>query len=113
MSDIPKVTLAQRRDALVARCELQRQDARAALGNLLAPVQRPASMLDAVRERFGGRLAVPLAIAGAVVGLLVVRRKQAIPLLTGAVGAWKLVSSLLDTVRQARAASQRADESPL
>lgn len=113
MSDILKMTLAQRREALVAQCELQRQDARAALGGMLAPVQKPAGMLDTVRERFGGNLAIPLGIAGAVVGLLVVRRKQAIPLLTGALGAWKVVSSLLGTIRQARSASQRADESPL
>jgi hypothetical protein len=113
MSDILKMTLAQRREALVAQCELQRYDARAALGGLLAPVHKPAGMLAAVRERFGGNLAMPLAVAGAVIGLLVVRRKQAIPLLTGALGAWKLVSSVLDTVRQARSASQRTDESPV
>lgn len=113
MSDILEPTLAQRREALVAQCELQRRDARAALSGMLAPVQKPAGMLDAVRARFGGNLAVPLAIAGAVVGLLVVQRKKAIPLITGALGAWKMASSLLDTFRQARSASQRADESPL
>lgn len=113
MSDVLKPTLSQRREALVAQCELQRRDARAALGGMLAPVRKPAGILDAVRERFGGNLAVPLSLAGAVVGLLVVRRKKAISLITGALGAWKMVSSLLDTVRQARSASQRADESPL
>lgn len=113
MSEMLKPTLAQRREALVAQCELQRRDARAALDGVLAPVQKPAGMLDAVRERFGGNLALPLAVAGAVVGLLVWRRNKVIPLVTGALGAWKMVSSLLDTVRHARAASQRADESPL
>lgn len=113
MSEMLKMTLAERREALVEQCELQRRDARMALDGVLAPVHQPAGMLDAVRERFGGSLAVPLAVAGAVVGLLVVRRKKAIPMITGALGAWKMVSSLLDTVRQARSASQRADESPI
>lgn len=113
MNERPNMTLAQRRQALLARCELQRHDARAAVHGLLAPVHKPAGMLAAVRERFGGRLALPLAVAGAVIGFVVMRRKQAIPVLTAMAGIWKVGSSLLDTVRQARTASQRPDEAPL
>jgi hypothetical protein len=108
-----KMTLAQRREALIATCELQRGDARSALAELRAPVSRPAGLLASVRERFGGNIAVPLAVAGAVVGFLLMRPKRAIPLITAAAGAWKVVGGLLSTIRSARAASPDPDHAPL
>lgn len=107
------MTLAQRREALVARCELQRGDARSALSGLMAPVSKPAGMLASVRGHFGGNIAVPLALAGAAIGFIVMRPKKAIPMLTAAAGAWKVVSGLLATVRNARTSSLDPDESPL
>jgi hypothetical protein len=107
------MTLAQRREALVARCELQRADARSALSGLTAPVSKPAGMLASVRERFGGNIAVPLALAGVAIGFIVMRPKKAIPMLTAAAGAWKVVSGLLATVRHARGASLDPDEAPI
>ena len=107
------MTLAQRREALVARCALQRSDARAALSGLMAPVSKPAGILDSVRGRFGGNIAVPLALAGAAIGFIVMRPKKAIPMLTAAAGAWKVVSGLLATVRHARTGSLDPDEAPL
>jgi hypothetical protein len=107
------MTLAQRREALVARCELQRADARSALSGLTAPVSKPAGLLASVRERFGGNLAVPLALAGAAIALMVTRGKRTVPILTAAAGLWKLGSGLLGTFRQARTASPHPDEPPV
>lgn len=113
MNDRAQMTLAQRREALVARCELQRGDARSALSGLMAPVTKPASLLASARGRFGGNVALPLALAGAVIGFVVMRPKRAIPMLTAAAGAWKVASGLLATVRNARSASLDPDRSPL
>lgn len=113
MNERGTMTLAQRREALVATCELQRGDARAALSGITAPMSKPAGMLESVRGRFGGNIALPLVLAGAAIGFIVMRPKKAIPMLTAAAGAWKVVSGLLSTVRNARSSSLDPDDSPL
>lgn len=113
MTERAPMTLAQRRQGLVAQCELQRNEAGAALHDMFAPVSKPAGMLATLRERFGGRLAVPLGIAGAVLGLIAVRRKGALPMIAAAAGLWKAARPLLDTIRQARTASLDPDKRPL
>lgn len=112
MNERTPMTLAQRREALVAQCGLQRQEAGAALQELLAPVSKRAGMLASLRERFSGRLAVPLGVAGALLGLLAVRKKGILPMITAAAGLWKVAKPLLDTIRQARAASPDPDKRP-
>ncbi|HEY1044035.1 MAG TPA: hypothetical protein VGE60_09240 [Telluria sp.] len=113
MTERAPMTLAQRREALVALCALQRREAGAALQAIRAPVSKPADMLASLRARFGGRLALPLAVAGAALGLLAVRRKGLIPMVVAAAGAWKTVRPLLATLRQARSASLDPDKRPL
>lgn len=113
MTERAPLTLAQRREALVIRCEIQRREAGALLHGLLAPAARPASMLASLRARLGGRLAMPLAVAGAVLGLIAVRKKGAVAMIAAAAGLWKTVGPLLATLRQARTASLDPDRAPL
>ena len=89
MTERAPLTLAQRREALVSQCEFQRREAGALLHGMLAPVARPAGMLASLRERLGGRLAMPLAVAGAVLGLIAVRKKGAVAMIAAACrGRW-------------------------
>lgn len=113
MTERAPMTLAQRREALVALCELQRREAGAALHDLRSPAEKPAALLGSLRERFGGRLALPLAVAGAAIGLLAVRKKGLLAMVMAAAGVWKTARPLLDTLRQARSASLDPDRRPI
>ena len=113
MTERAPLTLAQRREALVSQCEFQRREAGALLHGMLAPVARPAGMLASLRERLGGRLAMPLAVAGAVLGLIAVRKKGAVAMIAAAAGLWKTAGPLLATLRQARSASLDPDNDPI
>lgn len=113
MTERAPMSLAQRRQALVEQCEFQRREAGVVLQEMLAPVSKPAGMLASLRERLSGRLLVPLGIAGAVLGLIAVRKKGALPMIAAAAGIWKTAKPLLDTLRQARSASPDPDRRPL
>lgn len=113
MNERAPMTLAQRREALVAQCEFQRRDAGAMLQGMRSPASGPAGMLASLRERLSGRLMVPLAVAGAVIGLIAVRKKGALPMIAAAAGIWKAAKPLLGTLRQARSASLDPDKRPL
>ncbi len=83
--------LSLRREALVARCDDQRDDLLLVIEDLTAPLQGP-------------KLKVPLAIAGVVLGMMAVRPKRALPLLGTALSLGKTVGPLLAALRRAREA---------
>ena len=94
MSEAPihQITLAQRRDALLVQCALQRIEAARELTALRAP-----------RESSGGgiHLKMPLTIAGVVLGMIATRSGgKALPMLTAGLSLIKVASSLMSLVRR-------------
>lgn len=87
-------TNAQRREDLIARCAEQRLTFAGEVHSLLLPFAS-----GGWKKRLGGRLRLPLLIAGGVLGLLMVRSKRALPLLTAGASAWKSAGALLPMVR--------------
>ncbi len=80
-----KVTLAQRREALLAQCALQRVEAARELTAMRAPSE----------GRGGVNLKVPLTIASVVLGMVATRSGKALPMLTAGVTLIKMASGAL------------------
>ena len=74
--------LSLRREALVARCDDQRDDLVLLVEDLTAPLSGPSYKL-------------PLTIAGVVLGVMAVRPRRILPLLGTALSLWKTVGPLL------------------
>ncbi|RJG15771.1 hypothetical protein [Massilia cavernae] len=91
------ITLAAKRQALLAECALQRINAAHEVSEIMAPIRN-------VREKVGGNLAIPMSAAGIVVGILANRRKKLVPMLTTAFSLWKLGKSLMESWREHKAA---------
>lgn len=74
--------LSLRREALVARCDDQRDDLVLIVEDLTTPLTGP-------------QFKVPLTIAGVVLGMMAVRPRRILPLLGTALSLWKTVGPLL------------------
>ena len=93
---VTKPSLAERREALIAECSLQRTVAARELSNLSAPsVLTGGGIVDLLR----GNLKVPLTIAGVVLGMIAVKPSRAMPLLATGLSLFKLAQSVLSMVR--------------
>jgi len=105
-----KPTLAQRREALVALCAAQRAEASQDVSMVFAPsVAGGGGLLGMLGGGPAGRilqmlrgrnLKIPLAIAGVVLGMIVVRPGRMIPLITTGLSLWKLAQPVLDILRR-------------
>lgn len=84
--------LAARREALLAECALQRVTAAQDMRAIWAPVHN-------ARDKVGGNFAIPVSVAGIVLGVLANRRKKLVPMLTTAFSVWKLAQNVLHTWR--------------
>ena len=94
----PPLSLAARRDALIAQCDLQRMNAGNELGELLAPFQRGGGPFGGLGN-IGVKL--PLTIAGVVLGLIVTRAGRAMPLVSTGLSLWRIARSVLGLLRPA------------
>ncbi|HEY0060592.1 MAG TPA: hypothetical protein VGC21_00645 [Telluria sp.] len=87
-------TLAQRREALIAECSMQRSDVSHQIAALRSPAQGGLGRLDGLTN-----LKVPLMIAGVVLGMVVVKPSRAMPLLATGLSLFKLAKSILSIAR--------------
>jgi len=85
-------TLAQRRDALIAECSMQRSEMSHQVASLRSPAQGGLGLGI-------GNMKVPLMIAGVVLGMVVVKPSRAMPLLATGLSLFKLARSVLSIVR--------------
>lgn len=87
------LSLAARREALVAQCALQRMNAGNEVSELLAPFRGGGG-------GFGGiGLKVPLTIAGVVLGMIVTRAGSAMPMVSAGLSLWRLARTVLGVLR--------------
>ena len=85
-----KVSLAQRREALLVECALQRVDAVRELSALRRPTASSSGM----------KFKVPLTIASVVLGMVATRSGKAMPMLTAGISLIKMASGLLGMLRR-------------
>ena len=83
--------LAMRRHALVTECALQRLALQAQVHTLVAPLDAPG---------WRARLTVPLAIAGVLGGVLLMRPARAAPLISVALTIWGIARKVLPLLRK-------------
>lgn len=95
-NDKQKPTLAQRREALIAECSMQRTVASREIENLRAPMLTGGGI---GRYFTAGKLKVPLTIAGVVIGLIAARPSRAVPLLATGMSVFKLAQGVLSVLR--------------
>jgi hypothetical protein len=91
----PALSLAMRREALVAQCAHQRLAAGSEARALIAPLS-PGGL----RQHFGSRVRLPLTIAGVVLGMIATRRGRALPMISAGLSLWKLARSVLSGFRR-------------
>lgn len=87
-----KLTLEQRRQMLVARCDTERHDAAYAVGTLLHPVAS-SGLLGGVG------LKLPLAIAGVVLGMVAIKPRRAMAIVSTGLTLWKVATGVLGALR--------------
>ncbi|MGK5080671.1 hypothetical protein [Janthinobacterium sp. HLX7-2] len=87
-------SLAQRRDALLAECALQRLALRVQTRQLLEPLTG-----GNLRHTLATRLKIPLMLGGAALGLLLVRPRRLVPLLLAGVSLLKHANVALPLMR--------------
>lgn len=88
-------TLAERRDALVAECSMQRGELSHHVAGLRLPAQGALGFSLASMK-------VPLMIAGVVLGMVAVKPSRALPLLATGLSLFKVARSVLGMVRGAQ-----------
>jgi hypothetical protein len=88
--------LAARREALIIECALQRISAGREVMALMEPVNAPGG----IRDYIGGNMKVPLAIAGVVLGMMVVRPRRALPIITAGLSLWKFARPLMAMLKK-------------
>lgn len=92
-NEIVLPTLAERREALIAECSMQRTGLAHQVAALRPPSEGGLGMLGNMN------LKVPLMIAGVVLGMVVVKPSRAMPLLATGLSLFKLAKSVLAIVR--------------
>jgi hypothetical protein len=95
-TEVTRPSLAERREALIKECSLQRTAASRELGNLRAPTMLSGG---GIAQMLKGNVKVPLTIIGVVLGMIAVKPSRALPLLTTGLSLFKLAQSVLSMVR--------------
>ncbi len=99
-TDVVKPTVAERREALLKECSMQRT----LLAREIAVVRAPSLHGGGIVQTLtSGRMKVPLAIIGVVVGMIASRRSATMPAMSMGLTVYNLAKSVLRMVR-ARAA---------
>ncbi len=99
-TDVIKPTVAERREALLQECSMQRTLMAREIAAVRAPRLHGGSIMETLTS---GRMKVPLAIAGIVVGMIASRRSATMPAMSMGLTVYNLAKSVLRMVR-ARAA---------
>ena len=97
------MALAAKREALLAECALQRINAAHEVREIMAPIHN-------ARAHVGGNFAIPMSVAGIVIGVLANRRKKLVPMLTTAFSLWKLGQNVMQSWRERKAGHASAAE---
>ena len=100
-------SLAQRRDALLAECALQRLALGVQTRQLLEPLTG-----GNLRHTLATRFKVPLMLGGAVLGLLLVRPRRVLPLLRASGALLKHATTALPVVLALARRFSRKDTPP-
>ena len=95
-TDIQKPTMDERRAALVLECSQQRTHMAREIHMIRAPKLTGGGIVESLAA---GRLKLPLAIAGLVIGLVASKRGAAMPMLASGMAAFRLAQSVLSMVR--------------
>lgn len=88
------VTLAQRREALLVQCALQRVEAARELHQLRSPDAPGGGILGGVNVK------VPLTIASVVIGMIATRSGKALPMLTAGLSLFKMARTAMTLLRR-------------
>ncbi|MGZ3183544.1 MAG: YqjK family protein [Telluria sp.] len=96
-----ELSLAGRRARLLEECAIQRNELEYHAAQVLAPV----ASFGSGRGFWAGKK-IPLMVGGVALGLLLTRPRKIVPLVTGALGLWKMAQPVLETLRQARSAAE-------
>ncbi|CUI07470.1 hypothetical protein [Massilia antarctica] len=94
-----KLSLAERREALIVQCSMQRRDAAREIGALMTPLSHPAGGIGKLFGG-GGGMKLPLGIASTVIGLVVAKSGKVLPVLTIGLSLIKAARSVMGLVRK-------------
>ncbi len=95
-TDVTKPTVAQRREALLQECSMQRTLMAREIAAVRAPSLHGGGIVQTLTS---GRMKVPLAIIGVVVGMIASRRSATMPAMSMGLTVYNLAKSVLRMVR--------------
>lgn len=95
-----KLSLAERREALIVQCSMQRRDAAREIGALMAPLTHPTGGIGKLLSGGGGGMKLPLGIVGTVAGLVMAKSGKILPMLTVGLSLVKAARSVMGFVRR-------------
>ncbi|MDQ1813707.1 hypothetical protein RBA41_10360 [Massilia sp. CCM 9210] len=93
-----KLSLAERREALIVQCSMQRRDAAREIGALMTPLSHPTGGIGKLFG--GGGMKLPLGIIGTVAGLVMAKSGKVLPMLTMGLSLIKAARSVMGLVRK-------------
>ena len=96
-----KLSLAERREALIVQCSMQRQDAAREIGALISPLTHPTGGIGKMLGG-GGGMKLPLGMIGTVAGLVMAKSGKVLPMLTVGLSLIKAARSVMGLVRKKR-----------
>lgn len=97
-----KRSLAERREALIVQCSMQRRDAAREFGALMSPLSQPGGGIGKLLGGGAGGMKLPLGIAGTVAGLVMAKSGKILPMLTVGLSLIKAARSVMGLVRKRR-----------
>ncbi len=98
-----KLSLAERREALIVQCSMQRRDAAREIGALITPLTHPTGGIGKLLGGGGaGGMKLPLGIVGTVAGLVMAKSGKILPMLTVGLSLIKAARSVMGLVRKKR-----------
>ncbi len=97
---VRKVSLAERREALVAECSRQRTHMSREIGGLRAPTLHGGSLMDSL---LGGNMKIVMTVAATVLGVIAMRPAGLMPLVHTGMGLLRMSKSVLAMVRKTTA----------
>lgn len=100
--DNTRLSLAERREALIVQCSMQRRDAAREIGALISPLTHPTGGIGKMLGGGGGGMKLPLGIVGTVAGLVMARSGKILPMLTVGLSLIKAARSVIGLVRKKR-----------
>jgi len=94
----PRLTLAARRQALIAQCATQRSDIARDISALRPPGVPTGGAIG--RYLSAGRLKLPLTVAGVVLGIVAAKPSRVVPLIATGLSVYRLMQTALSALRK-------------